>query len=56
MSKLKIKERSLVQGLSPWMESKVHGDLAEQVGLKSLKLSTVKDTVVQDKCKLYEIP
>lgn len=56
MSKLKIKERSFVQGLSPWMESKVHGDLAEQVGLKSLKLSIVKDTVVQDKCKLYEMP
>lgn len=52
MNKLEIEERSFVQGLILWMESKVHGDLVEQVGLKSLKLSTVKDTVVQDKCKL----
>ena len=38
------------------MESKVHGDLADQAGLQFLELSTVKDTVVQDKCKVYEVP
>lgn len=37
------------------MESKVHQDVADHVGLKVLKQSTIKDTVVQDKCKMHEM-
>lgn len=33
------------------MESQVYWDLADQVGLKFLKLSTV----IQDKCKMHEM-
>lgn len=56
MGKLKFKERSYVQSLSPIGGTQSPQDSADQAGAKFLKLSTVKDTVVHDKCKVYEVP